>query len=112
MVGGGPGGLSAAMLLAHRGFQVTVLEKESTVGGRTAELKLGDYQFDLGPTFLMMKFILDGLFDETGRKIEDYLDCRRLDTMYKLEFADKSLHVTDLPGIFVPLARFIISSQV
>ena len=62
IVGAGPGGLAAAMLLAHRGFDVRVFEKADQPGGRTSELKLGDYRFDVGPTFFMMKFILDEIF--------------------------------------------------
>ena len=38
VVGAGPGGLAAAMLLSHEGFRVKVLEKEDTVGGRSAGL--------------------------------------------------------------------------
>ena len=59
IIGGGPGGLSCAMLLAHKGFDVTVLEKGDEVGGRNARLQLGEFCFDIGPTFLMMKFVLD-----------------------------------------------------
>ena len=54
IVGAGPGGLTAAMILAHRGFKVTVLEKRGQVGGRNGELKLDGYSHDIGPTFLMM----------------------------------------------------------
>jgi phytoene dehydrogenase-like protein len=54
IIGAGPGGLlSAAMILANRGFDVTVVEKADRVGGRTAEMKLGDYSFDLGPASLL-----------------------------------------------------------
>lgn len=91
VVGAGPGGLASAMLLARRGFDVTVFEKAPRIGGRTSELKLGPYRFDLGPTFLMMKYLLDELFEETGRKTADYLDCRLLDPMYRLQFAGKSM---------------------
>ena len=91
VVGAGPGGLASAMLLARRGFDVKVFEKQKTVGGRTAEVRLGDYSFDLGPTFLMMKFLLDELFEDAGRHSSDYLDFRQLDPMYHLVFADKSL---------------------
>jgi phytoene desaturase len=91
IVGAGPGGLAAAMLLSARGFQVDVYEKQPVIGGRNARVMLGPYRFDLGPTFLMMKFLLDELFEETGRSITQYLDCVRLDPMYRLTFEDRSL---------------------
>lgn len=94
IIGAGPGGLTSGMILAHRGFEVHLYEKEATVGGRNAELSVGDHRFDLGPTFLMMKFILDEMFAETGRKAEDYLKFTRLDPMYRLVFKDKHIDVT------------------
>jgi phytoene desaturase len=94
IVGAGPGGLTAAMVLAGRGFDVEVFEKAPVVGGRNAELVLGDFRFDVGPTFLMMKFVLDKAFEEAGVKSEDYLDFRRLEPMYRLMFHDFSMDVT------------------
>jgi phytoene desaturase len=94
IVGAGPGGLTAAMILAHRGFKVSVFEKEEAVGGRNAELRLGPYSFDIGPTFLLMKYLLDEMFEEAGRRSDDYLDCRKLDPMYDLVFEDFTLHAT------------------
>lgn len=91
VVGAGPGGLSSAMLLAQRGFDVQVFEKQPVIGGRNAELRLGDYSFDLGPTFLMMKFLLDELFAEGGRSSADYLQFRKLDPMYALSFPGKTM---------------------
>ena len=91
VVGAGPGGLATAMLLAQRGFRVQVFEKQDVIGGRNAEVRLGDYRFDLGPTFLMMKFLLDELFAEGGRRSSDYLDFRKLDPMYALSFPDKTM---------------------
>jgi len=91
IVGAGPGGLAAAMLLAQRGFKVQVFEKQSVIGGRSAEVCLGSYRFDLGPTFLMMKFLLDELFAEGGRSSHDYLTFKRLDPMYALNFPDKTM---------------------
>src|SRR5579883_2577639 len=91
IVGGGPGGLAAAMLLAQRGFNVQLFEKQTVIGGRSAEVRLGPYRFDLGPTFLMMKFLLDELFIEGGRTSQQYLEFKRLDPMYALNFPDKTL---------------------
>ena len=52
VIGAGPGGLAAAMLLAHRGVDVTVFEKQPFIGGRTSRLEVGEFAFDRGPTFL------------------------------------------------------------
>ena len=88
VVGGGPGGLTAAMILAHRGLRVTVFEAENRVGGRNAAIKLGPYTFDTGPTFLMLKRVLDEVFQEAGSSTDKMLDLRRLDPMYRLKFGD------------------------
>lgn len=85
------------MLLAQRGFQVHVFEKQNVIGGRSAEIRLGDYRFDMGPTFLMMKFLLDELFAEGGRSSTDYLQFKRLDPMYELRFHDRSMLVRSDP---------------
>ena len=94
IVGAGPGGLTSAMLLAHRGFKVTVIEKAAEVGGRNAPIRLDGFTFDTGPTFLMMNFILREMFEETGRKPEDYMTVKRLDPMYRLKFSDFELKMT------------------
>ena len=97
VIGAGPGGLASAMLLARRGFRVQVFEKAVRIGGRTAEVALGPYRFDLGPTFLMMKFLLDELFQDAARQTSDYLDCRALDPMYRLHFSDKTMLARPTP---------------
>lgn len=91
VVGAGPGGLTAGMILQHRGFDVTIYEKADKVGGRNAPIKMNGYTFDTGPTFLMMNFILEEMFEETGRKATDYLKFVRLDPMYRLKFFDNEI---------------------
>lgn len=91
IVGAGPGGLTAGMILAHRGFDVTICEKEGVVGGRNAPIKLNGYTFDTGPTFLMLKFVLDEMFEETGKNSEDYLEFKKLDPMYRLKFFENEI---------------------
>ena len=92
IVGAGPGGLTAGMLLAHRGFKVTIVERGDRIGGRNSELRLGEYSFDLGPTFLHQKFTLDEIFAAAGRRSEDYMDFINLSPMTRLTWGDKSLH--------------------
>ena len=79
------------MLLAQRGFKVQVFEKQNFIGGRNSEVQLGEYRFDLGPTFLMMKFLLDELFAEGDRRSSDYLQFKKLDPMYALGFSGKTM---------------------
>jgi phytoene desaturase len=82
------------MLLAARGFEVHIFEKGARVGGRNAGIDRNGYRFDTGPTFLMMKFILDEVFAEAGRRSEDYLDFVQLEPMYRLQFQDKRIEPT------------------
>lgn len=91
IVGAGPGGLSAGMLLAHAGYQVEIYERKYTVGGRNAAIRLGDFTFDTGPTFLMLLEVLEELFTITGRSIDDYLDIRDIDPFYRLKFFHKDI---------------------
>ena len=51
IVGAGPGGLAASLLLAHSGLKVTIIEKSSAVGGRTKLMHKDGFTFDRGPTF-------------------------------------------------------------
>ncbi|MDA7881452.1 phytoene desaturase family protein [Akkermansiaceae bacterium] len=94
IIGAGPGGLTAGMLLAHRGYEVTILEKNKIPGGRNAPIQDGPYCHDTGPTFLHQKFTLDEVFAETNRKPEDYLDFVKLDPMTRLSWGDISLETS------------------
>ncbi|WP_054942313.1 phytoene desaturase family protein [Paenibacillus ihuae] len=88
VVGAGPGGLAAAMLLAAEGYEVEVYEKQKVVGGRSGELRLGEYRFDRGATFLMMPHLLEELFASAGRSLHSYVSLQELDPLYSLHFGD------------------------
>ncbi len=87
VIGAGPGGLAATLLLAGKGYDVTVFEKKDYIGGRNSPIKLGDFIFDMGPTFLLMKNVLEDIFSFTGRSLHDYADIKELDPMYRLNFS-------------------------
>ncbi|MEL6312176.1 MAG: phytoene desaturase family protein, partial [Pseudomonadota bacterium] len=88
VVGAGPGGLSCAMLLAASGMEVTIFESQPIIGGRTARIELpserGTYAFDRGPTFFLMPYVLEEIFEATGRDLHEHATLTRLDPMYRL----------------------------
>ncbi|MBS3963894.1 MAG: phytoene desaturase [Methylomonas sp.] len=93
IVGAGPGGLCAGMLLSQRGFKVSIFDKNAEVGGRNRAIRINGFTFDTGPTFLLMKGVLDEMFELAGRRSEDYLDFIPLSPMYRLLFDDRQLSV-------------------
>ncbi|MBN2507102.1 MAG: phytoene desaturase [Verrucomicrobia bacterium] len=86
IIGAGPGGLAAALLLAKAGLQVTVLEKHARVGGRTSLLEGDGYRFDLGPTFFLYPQILEEIFAAVGRDLHREVPMKQLDPQYRLVF--------------------------
>ena len=86
IVGSGPGGLASALLLAHSGVDVTVLEKESKVGGRTKLIHKDGYTFDRGPTFFHYPEVIEEIFQAIGLDAHKELGLMPLDPMYRLVF--------------------------
>ncbi|MBD3346127.1 MAG: phytoene desaturase [Chitinivibrionales bacterium] len=93
VIGAGVGGLTCALLLASRGYSVTVYEKRDRVGGRNSQFTLGSYTFDTGPTFLTMNTILREIFSAAGKNLEDFCEIVPLDPLYRLSFPDCALRV-------------------
>jgi 1-hydroxycarotenoid 3,4-desaturase len=67
VVGAGVGGLVSALLLASRGFEVTVLEKEPVAGGKLREVQVAGRAIDSGPTVLTMRGIFESVFAAAGQ---------------------------------------------
>ncbi len=86
VIGAGPGGLASAMLLRASGAEVTLLEREDRVGGRTASFTQDGFTFDYGPTFFLYPDILREIFQACGYDLDAEVDLRRLDPMYRLHF--------------------------
>jgi phytoene desaturase len=86
IVGAGPGGLAAAMLLARQGVRVRVFERLDRVGGRTSALEAQGYRFDMGPTFFLYPRVLEDIFAACGRSLADEVTLKRLDPQYHIMF--------------------------
>jgi phytoene desaturase len=88
VVGAGMGGLALALRLAHRGNQVTVLEKTGQIGGRNRREQVGSCHFDGGPTLLMMLDPFRKLFEDVGERFEEQVPIRLCDPSYRVFFRD------------------------
>ena len=90
IIGAGLAGLSAALHLAGRGRNVTVVERESFPGGRAGRFDTGGYRIDTGPTVLTMPDIIEDTLAAVGETLAGRLDLVRLDPAYRALFADGS----------------------
>src|SRR6201996_5763228 len=90
VVGAGLAGLAAALHLAGRGREVTLIERAPHPGGRAGRMNAGGYRFDTGPTVLTMPDLLAEPLAAVGEELTDRLDLVRLDPASRPAFADGS----------------------
>ncbi|MCC5894662.1 MAG: phytoene desaturase [Alkalibacterium sp.] len=88
VVGGGLGGLSAAISLAQKGYSVSLYEKNNHLGGKLNRLETEGFGFDLGPSILTMPHIFDRLFRASGKHMSDYVSIKQLQFEWRSFFTD------------------------
>ena len=88
VIGAGIGGMSAAIMLARRGFHVTVIEKNDHVGGKLNQLRTKGFSFDLGPSIFTLPQMFRPLFEGDGKRLEDYITLHRVDPQWRNFFDD------------------------
>lgn len=122
IVGGGLGGLAAAIRLAAQGRRVTLLEKNERVGGKLNLVQEAGYTFDTGPSLLTMPWVIAELFADAGRSMADYLSLDQIEPTCRYRWPDGTsfdawqrlpqlvqevarLSPEDVPGLFRFLAH-------
>lgn len=90
IIGGGLGGLSAAITLANAGMRVSLFEKNSHFGGKLMPVALGSYHFDFGPNTITMPHIFREVIEQTGRDPEQYFQLEKLAVHTRNHFSDGS----------------------
>ncbi len=86
IVGSGFSSLAAASYLARSGYDVTIFEKNDTVGGRARQLKKGGFVFDIGPTWYWMPDVFERFFADFNKKPSDYYSLEKLNPAYNVYF--------------------------
>lgn len=88
VVGGGLGGLSAAISLRAEGYDVEILEKNERIGGKLNVRELEGFSFDLGPSIFTLPQIFRDLFERAGKRMEDYLELQPVTPHWRNVFED------------------------
>ena len=88
IVGAGIGGLTAALGLAVRGCDVTVLERGPTPGGKLREIEVAGRRIDAGPTVMTMRWVFDEIFADAGTTLDAHLDLQPLDILARHYWGD------------------------
>jgi phytoene desaturase len=90
IIGSGFGGIAAALRMRAKGYQVTLLEKHSDLGGRARVFKKNGFTYDGGPTVITAPYLFEELFSLFGKKISHYVKIVPLDLWYRFVFEDKT----------------------
>lgn len=86
VIGSGFAGISAAACLAAEGFDVTVVEKNATPGGRARQFESNGFIFDMGPSWYWMPDVIANFFQRFGKKVPEYYELKRLDPSYRIYY--------------------------
>lgn len=81
VVGAGVGGLVAALQLACRGCQVTLVERAAAPGGKMRRVDVAGAALDAGPTVFTMRWVFEQIFASAGASLTNSLTLRPLDTL-------------------------------
>jgi len=123
IIGSGFSSLSASCYLAKAGHDVTIYEKNATIGGRARQLVKHGFTFDMGPSWYWMPDIFDKFFADFGKSTSDYYKLEKLNPAYKIFFSDDVLTIGDSmesickeferiePGSAPKLKKFISKAQ-
>ena len=86
IIGSGFSSLAAACYLAQKGHQVTVYEKNASIGGRARQLKRDGFTFDMGPSWYWMPDVFERFFGDFNKKPSDYYELIKLSPAYRVYY--------------------------
>ncbi len=98
VIGSGFSSLSASSYLAKAGHDVTIFEKNDSIGGRCRQYKENGFTFDMGPSWYWMPEVFENFFSDFGYKASDFYKLIRLSPSYTIHFSEKDR--LDVPADF------------
>ena len=78
IIGSGFSSLSAACYLSKKGYNVSVFEKNDTVGGRCRQFKKDGFTFDMGPSWYWMPDVFEKFFNDFNKTTKDFYEIKKL----------------------------------
>lgn len=90
IVGAGMGGLCSALLLAHQGLDVTVVEAAGEPGGKVHSREVDGVAIDSGPTVFTMRWVFDALLQSVGTSVEAEMQITPLQVLARHFWPDGS----------------------
>ena len=86
VIGSGFSSLAASCYLAQAGNNVTIYEKNETVGGRARQLRKVGFTFDMGPTWYWMPDVFERFFSDFGKVPSNFYELEKLNPAYRVYF--------------------------
>ena len=86
IIGSGFSSLSAACYLSKKNYDVSVFEKNKTLGGRASQFKAKGFTFDMGPSWYWMPDVFERFFNDFGKTRSDFYTLKKLDPGYRVIF--------------------------
>ena len=89
IIGSGFSSLAAACYLAKEGNNVSVFEKNSSLGGRARQFSEKGFTFDMGPSWYWMPDVFESFFADFNKKPSDFYSLEKLSPGYRVFFENK-----------------------
>lgn len=100
IIGGGLGGLATAINLSKSNFEITIIEKNSNLGGKMNILQKDGFTFDTGPSLITLPHIFENLFKDAGENIYEHIDLIKINPLFLYMFEkEKIKYSSDLSDI-------------
>lgn len=96
VLGSGVSSLATASFLAKAGHDVTILEKNDSIGGRARQFEAEGFVFDMGPSWYWMPEVFEKFYNKFDHTASEFYDLVRLDPSYKVIWPDGTS--TDIPA--------------